>query len=105
MRDIEGIEDVIQSLKPHWAAIDADFAEENARYKLLIARDHDVLGRVLKCHLVVENYLNRFLEAHYRLTDVEDVRLSFYQKARLYLTRRACGFRETRRVGVELYQK
>lgn len=83
MRDIEGIEDVVKSLKPHWAAIDAYFAEENARYKGLMAGDHDALGRILKCHLIVENYLNRYLEAHYRLADVEDVRLSFYQKSKL----------------------
>jgi hypothetical protein len=83
MRDIEGIENVVESLKPHWAAIDAYFAEENARYKGLMAGDHDALGRVLKCHLIVENYLNRYLEAHYSLADVNDIRLSFYQKSKL----------------------
>ncbi len=83
MRDIEGIEGVIKKLKPHWAAIDAHFDEENARFKALFYREHDSLGRVLKCHLVVEHYLERFLEAHYGIADLEGARLSFFQKAKL----------------------
>ena len=83
MRDIEGIEQVIQALKPHWAAIEDDFNRENARFKALFASDHDTLGRVLKCHLIVENYVGRYLQTHLQLQHLDDARLTFAQKAAL----------------------
>ena len=83
MREIEGIQNVVRKLEPHWPDIMAHFNSENARFKALIAQDHDILGRILKCHLVVEHYLNRFLAEHYRLGDLDQVRLTFFQKAKL----------------------
>jgi hypothetical protein len=41
------------------------------------------MARVLKCHLIVEHYLNQFLSSHLELTDFDDVRLTFAQKAKL----------------------
>ena len=88
MREIEGIERVIEKLKPHMAEIEARFNEENKRFKELIRRPHDVVGRMLKCHLVVEHYLERFLSDHYGIATVEDAKLSFFNKAMLLPT---CG--------------
>jgi hypothetical protein len=81
MRDIEGIDHVVDKLRPHWNDIDAHFERENYRFKDLFARDHDVLGRVLKCHLIVEHYLERFLGTHFGIDDVSGAKLSFFQKA------------------------
>jgi hypothetical protein len=67
MRDIEGIETVMRKLEPHWPNIMAHFNSENEKFKALVSQDHDLLGRVLKSHLIVEHYLNRFLTEHYRL--------------------------------------
>jgi len=83
MRDIEGIERVVENLKPHWRDIRAHFDAENSRFKALMSRNHDLLGRVLKCHLIVENYLERFLATHYGIDDIESVKLSYFQKAKL----------------------
>jgi hypothetical protein len=79
MKDIEGIERVIAELEPHWHKIEDRFAEENARFKKLMLQDHDVIGRVLKCHLVVEHYMDRFLTDQYGLPGIEN--LNFFQKA------------------------
>ncbi len=81
MRDIEGIERVVAALRPHWAAIDGHFATENRVYVSLISGGHDQLGRVLKCHLVVEHCVERFLSA--QIPHVGEARLSFAQKAKL----------------------
>jgi hypothetical protein len=81
MRDIEGIERVVATLRPHWSAIDDHFAAENRAYIALISNSHDQLGRVLKCHLVVEHYIERFLSA--QIPHVGEARLSFAQKAKL----------------------
>ena len=83
MREIEGIEQIVQALKPHWDRIEAHFEAENKKYIALMGRSHDVLGRVLKCHLVVESYIDRFLESHLAVESIRDVRLSFHQKAKL----------------------
>lgn len=83
MRDIEGIDEALAVLEPRWVDIEAHFNVENERFKALMGRPHDTLGKILKCHLVVENYLDRFLTAHYKLDDIEKIRLSFYQKAQL----------------------
>lgn len=56
---------------------------ENQAFIDLISSPHDALGRVLKCHLVVEHYLNRFLVAHFGIDNFDDVRLTFAQKAKL----------------------
>ncbi|MBY3143966.1 hypothetical protein HFO65_36765 [Rhizobium laguerreae] len=54
MREIEGIEEAMGVLKPHWGEIEEDFHRHNARFLALAATDHDVIGRVLRSHLVVE---------------------------------------------------
>lgn len=81
MRDIEGIESVVSFLKPHWPEIDRHFATENARFVKMMARSSDDIGRVLRCHLVIENYVDRFLQEHYQIDDYSRLRLSFYNKA------------------------
>ncbi len=44
---------------------------------------HDLMGRVLKCHLIIEHYLDRFLAAKHHIDNIEDARLTFSQKAKL----------------------
>ena len=83
MRDIEGIEAVVAKLKPHWATIDQHFKRENHIFIDLISSAHDTLGRVLKCHLIVEHYLDRFLVSHFGIDNFDNVRLTFAQKAKL----------------------
>ena len=83
MKDIEGIETVLERLKPHWKEIDAHFEHENNHFKALFAQDHDLIGRVLKCHLIIEHYLERFIAAHYGIQDLPEAKLSFFQKAKL----------------------
>jgi hypothetical protein len=83
MKDIEGLDKVLDRLKPHWPEIDAHFMHENDLFKSLLAEDHDLIGRVLKCHLIVEHYLGRFISSHYCIRDLSKTRLSFSQKAQL----------------------
>lgn len=49
MREIEGIEEVVKTLKPHWEEIDAHFEKENTRFKELFANYHDSLGTTPLC--------------------------------------------------------
>lgn len=83
MRDIEGIDRVVAHLRPHFDQIEARFTAENEKYITLMERPHDVIGRLLKCHLVVEHYLGRFLWEHYGIEDLEAAKLGFFNKAAL----------------------
>ena len=83
MREIEGIEHAVEVLRPHMDDIDAHFEAENEKFKALIAREHDDLGRILKCHLIVEHYMNQFLISHYSINEFDQIRLTFSQKSKL----------------------
>lgn len=83
MRDIEGIDEVVRKIRPHLTEIEETFERENARFKVFLTQDHDLIGRVLKCHLIVENYLNLFLASHFKSSNLPDAKLSFFQKVQL----------------------
>lgn len=83
MKDIDGINQVLQVLQPHWKQIEDDFDRHNQRFLALAAADHDTIGRVLRAHLVIESFLDTFLSSHYGIENIEDLRLSFFQKAKL----------------------
>jgi hypothetical protein len=87
MRDIEGIDLVVQKLRPHMAEIEDHFNRENERFIALLQHQHDVVGRLLKCHLIVEHYLERFLTENYGLENVTDAKLNFFNKVMLLPTR------------------
>ena len=83
MKDIDGIQDVLRVLEPHWDKIEADFNRQNERFLELAAVDHDMIGRVLRAHLIIENFLGEFLMGHYGIEDFSELRLTFSQKANL----------------------
>jgi len=63
---------VLAVLEPYWAEIHADFDAHNQRFLQLAGANHDLIGRVLKMHLVIKNFLNSFLSAHYGISDLAD---------------------------------
>ena len=83
MLDNEAIQAVVEKLKAHFPVINQHFERENKIFIGLVSSSHDTLGRVLKCHLLVEHYLNRFLVAHFDIDNFDDARLGFAQKATL----------------------
>ena len=87
MREIEGIEKVVAYLQPHMADIEARFHAENESYINLMNRPHDIIGRLLKCHLVVEHYLERFLAEHYGIENIRAAKLGFFNKVGLLPSR------------------
>ena len=80
---LEGLERALEILGPHWGAIEARFQKENKRFESLMCKDHDALGRLLKSHLILEHYLDRFLCNKYPQANIEEAELTFYQKAKM----------------------
>jgi hypothetical protein len=56
---------------------------EIARFDAAFSADHNAIGRVLKVHLVIEQYLNEHIRAKYKIHNLEELRLSFAQKTLL----------------------
>lgn len=83
MRDIDFIQDVVTELAPQWPRIEERFNQENEAFKRLLAQDHDLIGRVLKCHLIIENYINRHLESISPTHNWQAAGLRFAQKIEL----------------------
>jgi hypothetical protein len=54
-----------------------------ARFDAAFSADHNAIGRVLKVHLVIEQYLNEHIKAKYKIQNLEELRLSFTQKTLL----------------------
>jgi hypothetical protein len=91
VKDIDGIDRALKILEPHWAEIEKRFDEQNARFLELSAADHDLIGRILRVHLVVESFLDTFLQQHLAIEDLSPLRLTFYQKASLLPSEGASG--------------
>ena len=74
---------IADRLKPHMEKLDTYFQNKNSDFRALMETNHDELGRVLKCHLVIEHYLTTYLSNHYGIDDIDQIRLSFAQKVKL----------------------
>lgn len=87
MRDIEGLEEAISELDRHWPKIKDYFNNENEKYLELLNRDSTKIGRVLKCHLIIEHYLDNYLSHYNKLENIQELRLSFHQKTLMLPTK------------------
>lgn len=83
MKDIDGIEEVVAVLEPHWNEINQHFEQENKKYLEMFQADHDAIGRVLRAHLIIESFMGGFLVENYGIERFDELRLTFAQKARL----------------------
>ncbi|WP_107496085.1 hypothetical protein [Thalassobius sp. I31.1] len=83
MREIEGIQEAMEVLRPHWGEIEEDFNRQNARYLEMATTDHDAIGRVLRTHLIIENFMNSYLVDLFEFEDYASLRLTFAQKAKM----------------------
>lgn len=83
MKEIEGLDHALEVLRPKWDDINHHFESENKRFIALLQQDHDVMGRVLKAHLILEHYLTTYLGKTFGIDDIDSIRLSFSQKVEL----------------------
>ncbi len=89
MKDIDGIENALEILEPLWPEIELRFDEQNARFLKLSSTDHEPIGRILRAHLVVESFMDAFLQQYLAIENLGPIRLSFFQKASLLPSERS----------------
>lgn len=83
MKDIDGIHQVLEVIKPHMGGIEKHFSDTNETFNNLMQQSHDDIGRVLKCHLIVEHFLTKFVSDFYKINNIEGLQLRFSQKTEL----------------------
>ena len=83
MRIIDLIEEKLTEYKEHFDKIEQHFNKENENFKALMRTDHDTIGKVLKCHLILENYLTSYLAFKFKGVDINNSKLTFAQKISL----------------------
>lgn len=83
MRILDKVKEVLKEFSEHFDKIEAEFNRQNDSFKSLMNKDHDIIGQVLKYHLIVEHYLNNYLSFKVPEIDISEARLTFAQKANL----------------------
>lgn len=53
------------------------------RFDAAFSADHNAIGRILRVHLVIEQYMNEHIKAEYKIDNLEDLKLTFAQKTKL----------------------
>lgn len=83
MRIIDKIEEKLEQYKQHFDSIEEHFNRENEQFKVLMQTNHNVIGHILKCHLILENYITNYLAFKFNGIDLDSARLTFVQKINL----------------------
>jgi hypothetical protein len=77
---------LFQKMLQEAPAIEQEFQDFNLEYALLSERDDQLISRILKCHLLIEYYLDKYLAvANPAIQNWDKAKLSFYQKLELVI--------------------
>ncbi len=83
IHNLEAQQAILDAFAPIVDELTKEAQVEIARFDAAFSADHNTIGRVLKAHLVIEQYLNEHIKAKYRIENLEELRLSFAQKTLL----------------------
>ena len=88
----EDISLAFDKLEPHWNEIQAEYKKREEYFHSLMNNDYSEIAQVLKCHLIIEHYLNIFLEKELGLDNLNEAKLSFFNKMKLLPDNQAVTF-------------
>ncbi len=74
------LNDIREIYAPAISALEKQVLIEKNKYKLLTEKDHDSIGRVLKHHLIVEKYMDVYLETELKMPKKNVKECTFAQK-------------------------
>jgi len=88
----EDISLAFDKLEPHWDEIQAEYKKREEYFQSLMSNDYSEIAQILKCHLIIEHYLNTFLEKELGLDNLNEAKLSFFNKMKLLPDNQAVAF-------------
>ena len=83
MEHITGLDEALEVLRPHWQEFYEHFENENHKFRQHLKADYTLLGRIMKCHLISEMYIDNYLSEKLAISHLSEARLSYLQKAKL----------------------
>ena len=83
LKNSEGFRKAVEILRPHWPDINRHMENNIREYAEFLEKDSSKLERIIKCHLISEIYLDRYLSHKLSLTNLTDAGLTYRQKALL----------------------
>ena len=79
----EAIRKAVEVLRPHWDEINQQAEHDIREYELLLQKDTSLSWRIIKCHLISEIYLDRYLVNKFPSLNIRKANLRYYQKVML----------------------
>lgn len=79
----EGQKDFLDMFAPIMDEMSKEAQVEIDRFDAVFSADHNAIGRILRVHLVIEQYMNEHIKVEYKIDNLEDLRLTFSQKTKL----------------------
>ena len=79
----EAEKDFLDLFAPIMDEMTKEAKAEIDRFDAAFSADHNAIGRVLRVHLVIEQYMNEHIKAEYKIDNLEELRLTFGQKTKL----------------------
>jgi len=74
---------ILDSFAPISDELTQEAQVEVDRFDAAFSADHNAIGRVLRVHLVIEQFLNEHIKAKYKIENLGELRLSLNQKTKL----------------------
>lgn len=79
----ENQNEILDLFAPIMDELKKEAQAEIDRFDAAFSADHNAIGRVLRVHLVIEQYMNEHIKTEYKIMNLEELKLSFSQKIKL----------------------
>lgn len=73
-------------IEPHMELIESKFKERNDRLNEFLNADHNIIGVIVKAHLIVEFHIGEYLKVTFNNCPFDEANLTFSQKMNLIPT-------------------
>ena len=80
---LEAQKDFLDIFAPIMDEMSKEAQVEIDRFDAAFSADHNAIGRILRVHLVIEQYMNEHIKTEYKIDNLEELRLTFGQKTKL----------------------
>jgi hypothetical protein len=75
--------EILDLFAPMMDKLTKEAQTEVDRFDAAFSADHNAIGRVLRVHLVIEQYMNEHIKIEYKIENLEELKLTFGQKVKL----------------------
>lgn len=75
--------EILDLFAPIMLELTKEAQAEVDRFDEAFSADHNAIGRILRVHLVIEQYMNEHIKTEYKINNLKELKLTFGQKIKL----------------------